>query len=66
MKKDYSKGAVNVVEISQIRLQKLKKNEAMANFYCSVSQILKKKYFMLFKTGKNTWFALFLKHKKWT
>ena len=31
-KRDYSKGEVNVVEIAQIRLQKMKKNVAMARF----------------------------------
>ena len=31
-KKDYSKGEVNIVEIIQIRLQKMKKNVAMASF----------------------------------
>ena len=41
-KKDYSKGEVNVVEITQIRLQKMKKNVAMASFYCLVSKIWKK------------------------
>ena len=39
-KEDYSKGDVNVVEITQIRPQKMKKNVAMASFYCLVSKIL--------------------------
>ena len=42
-KKDYSKGEVNVVEITQIRLQKMKENVAFANFYCFVSEIWGKK-----------------------
>ena len=31
-KKDYSKGEVDVVEITQIKIQKMKKNVAMASF----------------------------------
>ena len=42
-KKDYSKDEVNVVENTQIRLQKMKKNIAMTSFYCLVSKIWKKK-----------------------
>ena len=41
-KKDYGKGEVNEVQITQIRLQKLKKNVASASFYCLVSKIWKK------------------------
>ena len=41
-KKDYSKGEVDVVEITQIKIQKMKKNVAMASFCCSVSKIWKK------------------------
>ena len=33
-KKGYSKGEVNMVEITQIKLQKMKKNVVMASFYC--------------------------------
>ena len=39
-KKEYSKGEVSVVEITQIRLQKMKKNVAMASFYFIKSSIL--------------------------
>ena len=42
-KKNYSKGEGNVVEITQIRLQEMKKNVAMANFYYLVMKIWKKK-----------------------
>ena len=42
VKKDYSKGQVDVVEITQIKIQKMKKNVAMASFCCSVSKIWKK------------------------
>ena len=37
-KKDYSKGEVNVLEITQIRLQEMKKNVAMASFYYLVGK----------------------------
>ena len=40
--KDYSKVEAKVLEITQIRLQKMKKNVAMANFYCLVCKIWKK------------------------
>ena len=45
-KKDYSKGEVNAAEITQIRLQKIKKNVVMVRFYWLV-KFWKKKYFML-------------------
>ena len=41
-KKDFSNGEVNVVEVTQTGLQKLKKNVAMTSFYCLVSKIWKK------------------------
>ena len=41
-KKDYSKGEVNVVEIIKIKQHKMKKNVAMASFYCSVRKTWKK------------------------
>ena len=41
--KNYSKGEVNLVENTKIRLRKMKKNVAMASFYCLVSKIWKKK-----------------------
>ena len=40
--KDYSKGEVNVVEITQIRLRKMKRNAAMTCSYCLVSKVWKK------------------------
>ena len=40
--KDYSKVEAKVLEITQIRLQKMKKNVAMASFYCLVCKIWKK------------------------
>ena len=40
-KKDYSKVAVDVFEISQKRLQKIKKNVAITRFCCLVSKIWK-------------------------
>ena len=42
-KKDYTKGEVNVVNIIQIRLQKMKKNVAVTSFYGLVGKIWKKK-----------------------
>ena len=42
-KKNYSKGEGNVVEITQIRLQEMKKNVAMASFYYLVMKIWKNK-----------------------
>ena len=41
-KKNYSKGGVNVFEITQRRLQNMK-NVAVASFYYLVSKIWKKK-----------------------
>ena len=43
-KKDCSKGEVNAVEITEIRLQKMKKNVVMVSFYCLLSKIWKKIY----------------------
>ena len=40
-RKDHSEGKATVVEITQIRLQKMKKNIAMASFYCLICQIWK-------------------------
>ena len=40
--KDYSKVEAKVLEITQIRLQKMKKNVAMASFYCLVCKNLEK------------------------
>ena len=44
-KKDYSKGEVNAIEITQIRLQKMKKHVALTNFYYLASKIWKKRVF---------------------
>ena len=41
-KKDYSKGEVNVIKITQIKLQKMKKNIPVASFYCFVSKFFLK------------------------
>ena len=46
-RKDYSEGKATVVEITQIRPQKMKKNIAMASFYCVISQIWKKIVFYI-------------------
>ena len=64
-KKDCSKGEVNVVEITQIRLHKMKKKVAIAKFYCLVNMICEKKSILCcYKKGKNAWFVLFHKCKK--
>ena len=62
-RKDYSEGKATVVEITKIRLQKMKKNIAMASFYCVISQIWKKIIFYIVRRRekKKTWFVLFLK-----
>ena len=62
-RKDYSEGKATVVEITQIRPQKMKKNIAMASFYCVISQIWKKIIFYIVRRRekKKTWFVLFLK-----
>ena len=62
-RKDYSEGKATVVEITQIRSQKMKKNIAMASFYCVISQIWKKIIFYIVRRRekKKTWFVLFLK-----
>ena len=41
-KKNYKKDEVNVAKITPIRLPKMKKNVAMASFYCLVGKIWKK------------------------
>ena len=53
-KKDKSKGEVNVVKISQIRIQKMKNNVAMASFL-----------FCLVKFGKNSILCCYKKGKKY-
>ena len=53
-KNDYSKREVNVIEITQTRLQKMKINLAMASFYCLVSKIWKKGVFSAATKKENT------------
>ena len=55
-KKDYSKGEINVIKITHIRLQKMEKNVIVTSFYCLVSKI--------WREGKKPWFVLFLICKK--
>ena len=38
-KNDYSKGEVNAFQITQIRLEKMNKNVALASFHCFVDKI---------------------------
>ena len=38
-RKNYSKGTVNAVKITQIRLKKMKKYVAMVSFHCLVCKI---------------------------
>ena len=65
-RKDYSEGKATVVEITQIRSQKMKKNIAMASFYCVISQIWKKIIFYIVRRRekKKTWFVMFLKSQQ--
>ena len=46
-KNKYSKDEVSFVEITQIKLQKMRKNVAMAGFCCLASNIWGKKYMLL-------------------
>ena len=63
-KKNYGKGEVNVVGITQVRLRKIK-NVAMASFHCLVGKICKKNSTLCcYRKGKNARFVLFLKRKK--
>ena len=65
--KDYSKVEAKVLEITQIRLQKMKKNVAMASFYCLVCKIWKKiGLYVVTRRQKSAWVMMFLKRKKLT
>ena len=57
-KKNYKKDEVNVAKITPIRLPKMKKNVAMASFYCLVGKIWKK--YDIIRKKKNAWFVLFV------
>ena len=59
-KKNYSKGEVNVVEITQLQLQKMKKNVAIESFYCLFGKSWKKIALYV------AWHVPFLKSKKLT
>ena len=64
-KKDYTKGEVNVVNIIQIRLQKMKKNVAVTSFYGLVGKIWKKNSILsCFNKGKTPGLCCFLSTKK--
>ena len=63
-KKKYSKDEVNVVEITQITLQNMRKNLSMASFSCLAGKIWKKIVLCFYKKGKNARFVLFSKQKK--
>ena len=62
-KKHYSKVEVGIVEITQVRLQKMKMNIAKPSFYCLVSENWGKNFAVIIKE-KSAWFVLFLKRKK--
>ena len=62
-KKHYSKVEVGIVEITQVRLQKMKMNIAKPSFYCLVSENWGKN-FAVIRKEKSAWFVLFLKRKK--
>ena len=61
--KDYSNGEVNAVEISQTRLQKLKKNVAMVSCYYLFSKIWKKISICCYKKEKTPGLCCFLSTK---
>ena len=60
-KKDYSKGEVNIAKITQRRSQKMKKNVAMASFYCLVGAWS----YNTVKFGEKIVFYLFIKRKQY-
>ena len=62
-KKHYSKVEVGIVEITQVRLQKMKMNIAKPSFYCLVCENWGKN-FAVIRKEKSAWFVLFLKRKK--
>ena len=66
VKKDYSQGEVNVVENTQMRLHKMKKNVAIASFYCLVSKIRKRKtvFYVVIRRGKTSGLCCFLRAKR--
>ena len=64
-RKHYSKVEVDIVEITQARLQKMKKNVAVPSFYCVVSENWKKiVFYAVRRRERRAWFVLFLKRKK--
>ena len=62
---NYSESEANVVEITQKGLQKMKKNEAMVDFFCLVSKIWGGKNSILccYKKEKTTSLCSFLSAK---
>ena len=63
-KKDYSKGEVNLVEITQRRLQKMKNNVAMISFYYLVHKIWKKiVFYVVIRREETTDLCFFLSAK---
>ena len=66
VKKDYSQGEVNVVENTQMRLHKMKKNVAMASFYCLVGKIRKRKtvFYVVIRREKTSGLCCFLRAKR--
>ena len=52
-KKNYSRGEVNVVEITQTRLHKMKRNVAIASSCCLINKIGKKiVLYVIIRRGK--------------
>ena len=62
-KKHYSKAEVGIVEITQVRLQKMKMKIAKPSFYFLVSENWEKN-FAVIRKEKSAWFVLLLKRKK--
>ena len=66
-KKDYIKGEINVIKITQIRLQKKRKNIVVTSFYCFVCKIWKKiVFYVVIRRGKKPGLSCFLYAKRLT
>ena len=65
-KKDYTKGEVIVIKITQLWLQKMNSNVTMSSFYCLVSKIWEKNSILCYyKTGKMPGLCCFLSAKNY-
>ena len=62
-KNKYSKDEVSLVEITQIKLQKISKNVTMTSFYGLASNIWEKKYYAVIRREKMPGLCCFLSAK---